>query len=69
MARVSSSTPMAIVILGAGALDTARRIQTSFEQSRVHGLASRVNADIAYDDFGAHVRALYASGTPIVALC
>lgn len=61
--------PMAIVILGAGALDTARRIQTSFEQSRIHGLASRVNADIAYDDFGAHVRALYASGTAIVALC
>ncbi|WP_238295251.1 precorrin-3B C(17)-methyltransferase [Caballeronia novacaledonica] len=69
MARVSASMPMAIVILGAGALDTARRIQASFEQSRVHGLASRVNADIAYDDFGAHVRALYASGTPIVALC
>jgi cobalt-precorrin 5A hydrolase/precorrin-3B C17-methyltransferase len=61
--------PMAIVVLGAGALDTARRIQAKFQQSRVHGLARRVNADIAYDDFGAHVRALYASGTPVVALC
>jgi cobalt-precorrin 5A hydrolase/precorrin-3B C17-methyltransferase len=69
MARVSSSMPMAIVVLGAGALDTARRIQAKFQQSRVHGLARRVNADIAYDDFGAHVRALYASGTPVVALC
>ncbi|WP_250515278.1 precorrin-3B C(17)-methyltransferase [Caballeronia sp. INDeC2] len=69
MARVSSLTPMAIVVLGTGALDMARRIQANFAQSRVHGLASRVNADIAYDDFGAHVRALYASGTPIVALC
>ncbi|SPB13399.1 precorrin-3 methyltransferase [Caballeronia novacaledonica] len=69
MARVTTSMPMAIVILGAGALDTARRIQARLAHSRVHGLASRVNADIAYDDFAAHVRALYASGTPIIALC
>ncbi|SAK58781.1 precorrin-3 methyltransferase [Caballeronia pedi] len=61
--------PMALVVLGAGALATARRIQARFPESRVHGLASRVSADIAYDDFGAHVRELYAAGTPIVALC
>ncbi len=61
--------PMAIVIVGAGALDTARRIQANFPESRIHGLASRVNADLAYEDFGAHVRALYASDVPIVALC
>ena len=66
---MSSSSPLAIVVLGAGALDTARRIQAGFAQARVHGLARRVDADIAYDDFGAHVRALYAAGTPIVALC
>ncbi|SAK69895.1 precorrin-3 methyltransferase [Caballeronia glebae] len=69
MARVSASRPMAIVVLGAAALDTARRIQASFPESRVHGLAGRVDADIAYEDFGAHVRGLYASGVPIVALC
>ncbi|BAN25572.1 precorrin-3B C(17)-methyltransferase [Caballeronia insecticola] len=61
--------PMAIVVLGAGALDTARRIQARFPDSRVHGLASRVNADIAYEDFGAHLRDLYAAGAPVVALC
>ncbi|SAK47258.1 precorrin-3B C(17)-methyltransferase [Caballeronia ptereochthonis] len=60
---------MAIVVLGGGALDTARRIQASFPDSQVHGLASRVSADVAYEDFGAHVRGLYVAGTPIVALC
>jgi len=69
MARMIASTPLAIVGLGAGALVTARRIQARFPESRVHGLASRVSADIAYDDFGAHVRELYAAGTPVVALC
>ncbi|SAK90499.1 precorrin-3 methyltransferase [Caballeronia fortuita] len=60
---------MAIVVLGAAALDTARRIQARFPESRVHALTGRADADIAYEDFGAHVRALYASGVPIVALC
>lgn len=60
---------LAIVVLGDSAMQTARRIQPHFAESRVHGLVSRVDADVAYDDFGAHMRALYAAGTPIVALC
>jgi cobalt-precorrin 5A hydrolase / precorrin-3B C17-methyltransferase len=60
---------LSIVVLGSGALDTARRIQARYPGSQVHGLASRVNADMAYQDFGAHMRALYAMNTPIVALC
>ncbi|KND56405.1 Cobalamin biosynthesis protein CbiG / Cobalt-precorrin-3b C17-methyltransferase [Candidatus Paraburkholderia kirkii] len=60
---------IAIVVLGSGALDTARRIQASFPDSRVHGLASRVSADVAYEDFGVHLRELYVAGAPIVALC
>ncbi len=67
MARMT--TPPAIVILGAGALDTARRIQARYPGSRVHGLASRVEADVPFDELGAHLRALYARGLPIVALC
>ncbi|WP_041492828.1 precorrin-3B C(17)-methyltransferase [Burkholderia lata] len=63
------TTPPAIVILGAGALDTARRIQTRYPGALVHGLASRVAADVAFDDLGAHLRELYARGLPIVALC
>ncbi|MBR8334848.1 precorrin-3B C(17)-methyltransferase [Burkholderia ambifaria] len=63
------TTPPAIVILGAGALDTARRIQARYPGARVHGLASRVDADVPFDELGAHLRALYARGLPIVALC
>ncbi|MCA8241270.1 precorrin-3B C(17)-methyltransferase [Burkholderia sp. AU32262] len=63
------TTPPAIVILGAGALDTARRIQARYPGARVHGLASRVDADVSFDELGAHLRELYARGLPIVALC
>ncbi|WP_247039989.1 precorrin-3B C(17)-methyltransferase [Burkholderia cepacia] len=63
------TTPPAIVILGAGALDTARRIQARYPGARVHGLASRIAADVPFDDLGAHLRELYARGLPIVALC
>ncbi|GAB7524473.1 precorrin-3B C(17)-methyltransferase [Paraburkholderia sp. 2C] len=83
--------PPAIVILGSGALATARRIQRRYPDARVHGLRSRFNArgeapraeagveagveagadgvDIVYDELSAYLRDLYASGTPIVALC
>ncbi|AOI92310.1 precorrin-3B C(17)-methyltransferase [Burkholderia pseudomultivorans] len=63
------TTPPAIVILGAGALDTARRIQAGYPGAQVHGLASRVAADVSFDELGAHLRELYARGLPIVALC
>ncbi|MFM0339695.1 precorrin-3B C(17)-methyltransferase [Paraburkholderia fungorum] len=62
-------TPPAIVILGAGALATARRIQTLYAGAQVHALQGRVEADIAYSELGVHLQALYARGTPIVALC
>ncbi|MBZ5790423.1 precorrin-3B C(17)-methyltransferase [Burkholderia contaminans] len=63
------TTPPSIVILGAGALDTARRIQARYPGALVHGLASRVAADVPFDELGAHLRELYARGLPIVALC
>ncbi|MGH8780291.1 precorrin-3B C(17)-methyltransferase [Paraburkholderia sp.] len=61
--------PPAIVILGAGALDVARRVQACCPGAQVHGLAGRVDADVGYTELGAHLRTLYARGTPIVALC
>ncbi|MDR6390203.1 cobalt-precorrin 5A hydrolase/precorrin-3B C17-methyltransferase [Paraburkholderia phenoliruptrix] len=61
--------PPAIVILGAGALAAARNIQALYPDSRVHALQGRVEADVAYSELGAHLRDLYACGTPIVALC
>lgn len=62
---------VAIVLLGPGALDTARRIQCVYPAAKVHGLANRVHADadVTFTELGAHLRALYAAGTPIVALC
>ncbi|APA88812.2 precorrin-3B C(17)-methyltransferase [Paraburkholderia sprentiae WSM5005] len=71
----------AIVILGAGALATARRIQALYvgrgehaeatvaTDCLVHALQGRVEADVPYTELGAHLRELYARGTPIVALC
>ncbi|PQV49327.1 precorrin-3B C(17)-methyltransferase [Paraburkholderia sp. BL21I4N1] len=59
----------AIVILGPGALATARRIQTLYAGSQVYALQGRVAADVPYAELGAQLRELYARGTPIVALC
>ncbi|MFM0736137.1 precorrin-3B C(17)-methyltransferase [Paraburkholderia xenovorans] len=67
MARMTAAP--AIVILGAGALPTARRIQATYPGAQVHALQGRVDADIPYSELGAHLRELYARGTPIVALC
>lgn len=67
--RAKSQVPPAIVILGPGALETARRVQRRYEGSRVHALQGRVEGDVAFTELGAHLRALYAEGTPIVALC
>ncbi|WP_228937566.1 precorrin-3B C(17)-methyltransferase [Paraburkholderia saeva] len=68
MARMNAIAP-AIVILGAGALDTARRIQARYPGAQVHGLSGRVDADVAYTELNAHLRDLYRRGTPLVALC
>ena len=60
----------AIIILGNGALATARRLQQLYPQALIHGLAERVvGADRTYHDFGATVRQLYQQDTPIIALC
>ncbi|WP_460140373.1 precorrin-3B C(17)-methyltransferase [Pseudomonas sp. S2_E01] len=60
----------AIVILGNGSLDTARRIQQLYPGALVHGLAERVEgADRPYREFGATLRELYQQDTPIIALC
>jgi cobalt-precorrin 5A hydrolase/precorrin-3B C17-methyltransferase len=60
----------AIVILGNGALATARRLQQLYPQALIHGLAQRVTGvDRSYQDFGATLRQLYQQDTPIIALC
>ncbi|MBB2496278.1 precorrin-3B C(17)-methyltransferase [Aquipseudomonas ullengensis] len=63
-------TPPALVILGASALPTARRLQTLYPLAQVHGLRGRAEgADVLFDDFGENLRELYRRDTPIIALC
>ncbi|CAN7391376.1 precorrin-3B C(17)-methyltransferase [Caballeronia sp. LjRoot29] len=72
MAGVSElidQVPVAIVVLGTGAVDTARSIQARYPGSLIHGLASRVQGDVTFTELGLHLRELYARNTPIVALC
>ncbi|WP_414451956.1 precorrin-3B C(17)-methyltransferase [Burkholderia sp. 22PA0099] len=59
----------AIVVLGAGALPVAERIRARYAGATIHALAGRVDGDVAFTELGAHLRALYARGNPIVALC
>ncbi|NRH40858.1 precorrin-3B C(17)-methyltransferase [Pseudomonas sp. MS15a(2019)] len=59
----------AIVILGPGALATARRLQDGLPGSLVHGLAGRVEGDVSYSAFGDHLRDLYRQQRPLVVLC
>ncbi|MFK0313399.1 precorrin-3B C(17)-methyltransferase [Pseudomonas sp. NPDC090233] len=60
----------AIIVLGAGSLATAQRIQQQYPQAMIHGLAGRVEqADRLYEAFGDTLRALYQQDTPIIALC
>ncbi|MDL5592514.1 precorrin-3B C(17)-methyltransferase [Bacillus subtilis] len=66
---MTHSTP-AIVILGQGALATARRLQQVYPGAQIHGLSGRVEgADLTYSEFGATLRELYQQDTPIIALC
>ncbi|UQS12623.1 precorrin-3B C(17)-methyltransferase [Pseudomonas sp. HS6] len=66
---MTQSTP-AIVILGQGALATARRLQQVYPAAQIHGLKGRVEgADLTYSEFGATLRELYQQDTPIIALC
>ena len=60
----------AIVLLGAASLATGKRLQALYPQAVIYGLRDRVlGADALYDDFGATLRSLYQSNTPIIALC
>ena len=60
----------ALVALSAGGLSLARRLQPLLPASVVHGLAGRADgADQAFDEAMAHLRGLFAAGTPVVGLC
>jgi cobalt-precorrin 5A hydrolase/precorrin-3B C17-methyltransferase len=69
MARLTDAKPLAIVVLGMGALQTAQSIQARYPGALIHGLANRVQTDVAFTELSAHLRELYTSNTPIIALC
>jgi len=63
-------TEPAILVLGPGGMDTARRAKSAVPGSAIHGLARRVpDADVVFDDTGDHLRALFAAGTPVIGIC
>ncbi|PEH83627.1 precorrin-3B C(17)-methyltransferase [Burkholderia gladioli] len=67
MARLTVAP--AIVVLGAGALPVAERIRARYQGATIHALTGRAEGDVAFSELGAHLRALYARGNPVVALC
>lgn len=57
----------AIVVLSPAGLATGRRIQAALPGAVLHGFARRIEvADVSFSETAAHLRALFAAGTPIV---
>ena len=57
----------AVVVLSPAGLATARRIAAALPGAVLHGLAGRIDgADVIFGDTIAHLRDLFANGTPIV---
>ena len=64
------SEAVAIVVLTAQGLATARRIGACLPGARIHGYAPRVpDCDVRFEDVGAELRRLFAEGVDIVGVC
>ena len=62
--------PPAIVILGQNSLPIARKISSIFPDSQIYGLRDRTSdTDINFTNFGETLRELFATETPIIAIC
>jgi cobalt-precorrin 5A hydrolase / cobalt-factor III methyltransferase / precorrin-3B C17-methyltransferase len=60
----------AVVVLGPGGLALAQRLVAELPAATLHGYAPRIaDAAVRFDDVAGHLRALFADGQPIVALC
>jgi len=60
----------AIVILGQNSQPIAKKISAHFPGSQIYGLIDRTNdTDINFSNFGETVRELFATETPIIAIC
>ena len=62
--------PPAIVILGQNSLPIAKTISALFPGSQIYGLVDRTfDTDINFSNFGETLRELFATETPIIAIC
>ncbi|MBI3445728.1 MAG: precorrin-3B C(17)-methyltransferase, partial [Magnetospirillum sp.] len=60
---------IALVVVTPAGLETARTLRQALPGAVIHGLAGRVEADEVFSETVAHLRGLFAAGTPIVGLC
>ncbi|MCC3417753.1 MAG: precorrin-3B C(17)-methyltransferase [Microcoleus sp. PH2017_01_SCD_O_A] len=62
--------PPAIIILGQNSLAIAKTISKVFPGSQIYGLVDRTSdTDINFSNFGETLRELFATETPIIAIC
>jgi cobalt-precorrin 5A hydrolase/precorrin-3B C17-methyltransferase len=62
-------TRPAVVILGSSALDTGQRVAAAIE-GELHGFAPRVpGCTVTFTDAAAHLRSLFAAGSPVIGIC
>ncbi|TAG61245.1 MAG: precorrin-3B C(17)-methyltransferase [Oscillatoriales cyanobacterium] len=62
--------PPAIIILGQNSLAIAKTISKVFPGSQIYGLVDRTSdTDINFTNFGETLRELFATETPIIAIC
>ncbi|MEG4421244.1 precorrin-3B C(17)-methyltransferase [Microcoleus sp. LAD1_D5] len=62
--------PPAIIILGQNSQPSAKKISAHFPGSQIYGLIDRTsNTDINFSNFGETLRELFATETPIIAIC
>ena len=60
----------ALVTLGPGGVDLARRLRAVLPGSQIHGLVGRTgDVDLSFSETPAYLRKLFAEGVPIVGIC
>jgi cobalt-precorrin 5A hydrolase / precorrin-3B C17-methyltransferase len=63
-------TRCAIIVLGQNSLTLAKQIKSVLLNATIYGLTERTsNVDVSFTNFGATLRELFASGTPIIGIC
>ncbi|PSB20991.1 precorrin-3B C(17)-methyltransferase [Phormidesmis priestleyi ULC007] len=60
----------AVVVLGQASVAVARQLMSVLPDATLYGLAGRTTeVDVSFTDFGATLRELFATGTPIIGVC